>query len=33
MDILFPWKVGHLAMPRLYELAAAANRIRDERRN
>lgn len=28
LDILPPWKVGHLAMPRLYELAAAANRIR-----
>ncbi len=30
LDILFPWKVGHLAMPRLYELAAAANRMRGE---
>jgi len=29
LDILFPWKVGHLALPRLYELAAAANRIRN----
>ncbi|HKJ05639.1 MAG TPA: ABC-ATPase domain-containing protein [Geopsychrobacteraceae bacterium] len=28
LDILFPWKVGHLALPRLYELSAAANRIR-----
>jgi len=28
LDILPPWKVGHLALPRLYELAAAANRIR-----
>jgi predicted ABC-class ATPase len=28
LDILCPWKVGHLAVPRLYELAAAANRIR-----
>jgi len=28
LDILTPWKVGHLAMPRLYELAAAANRMR-----
>ncbi len=28
LDILFPWKVGHLAMPRYYELAAAANRMR-----
>jgi predicted ABC-class ATPase len=30
LDILFPWKVGHLALPRLYELAAAANRMRLE---
>lgn len=30
LDILFPWKVGHLAVPRLYELAAAANRLRLE---
>lgn len=28
LDILMPWKVGHLAFPRLYELMAAANRIR-----
>lgn len=28
LDILLPWKAGHLALPRLYELAAAANRIR-----
>lgn len=28
LDILMPWKTGHLALPRLYELAAAANRIR-----
>lgn len=28
LDILSPWKVGHLALPRLYELTAAANRIR-----
>ncbi len=28
LDILLPWKAGHLAMPRLYELAAAANRLR-----
>jgi predicted ABC-class ATPase len=28
LDILSPWKVGHLALPRLYELAAAANRMR-----
>ncbi len=30
LDILMPWKVGHLALPRLYELAAAANRMRLE---
>jgi hypothetical protein len=29
LDILMPWKTGHLALPRLYELAAAANRIRE----
>lgn len=28
LDILLPWKMGHLAMPRLYELLAAANRLR-----
>jgi predicted ABC-class ATPase len=28
LDILLPWKAGHLAMPRLFELAAAANRLR-----
>ncbi|MCW8859174.1 MAG: ABC-ATPase domain-containing protein [Deltaproteobacteria bacterium] len=28
LDILLSWKAGHLAMPRLYELAAAANRAR-----
>jgi len=28
LDILLPWKAGHLAMPRLYELVAAANRLR-----
>ncbi|WP_026362221.1 ABC-ATPase domain-containing protein [Geopsychrobacter electrodiphilus] len=28
LDILSPWKVGHLALPRLYELVAAANRMR-----
>lgn len=28
LDILLPWKAGHLAMPRLYELLAAANRLR-----
>ncbi len=30
LDLLLPWKAGHLALPRLYELAAAANRIRSE---
>jgi predicted ABC-class ATPase len=30
LDILLPWKAGHLALPRLYELAAAANRLRQE---
>ena len=30
LDILLPWKAGHLALPRLYELLAAANRIRIE---
>ncbi len=30
LDLLFPWKVGHLAMPRFYELVAAANRMRLE---
>jgi len=29
LDILLPWKAGTLALPRLYELAAAANRLRD----
>lgn len=28
LDILLPWKSGQLALPRLFELAAAANRIR-----
>ncbi len=28
LDILLPWKAGHLALPRLYELVAAANRLR-----
>jgi len=28
LDQILPWKAGHLAMPRLYELAAAANRLR-----
>lgn len=29
LDILLPWKVGNLAVPRLHELAAAINRMRD----
>jgi hypothetical protein len=29
LDIFSPYKVGNLAMPRLYELAAAVNRIRE----
>ena len=29
LDIISPYKVGNLAMPRLYELAAAINRIRE----
>jgi predicted ABC-class ATPase len=29
LDMISPYKVGKLAMPRLYELAAAINRIRD----
>ena len=29
LDILLPWKAGHLALPRLYEIAAAANRLRN----
>ncbi len=28
LDILLPWKAGHLALPRFYELVAAANRLR-----
>ncbi|PLX88812.1 MAG: ATPase [Desulfuromonas sp.] len=28
LDILYPWACGHLALPRLYELAAAAHRLR-----
>ena len=28
LDRLLPWKSGHLALPRRYELAAAANRLR-----
>ncbi len=27
-DILLPYKVGNLAMPRLYEVAGAINRMR-----
>jgi predicted ABC-class ATPase len=30
LDILLPWKAGHLALPRLYELLAAANRLRQQ---
>ncbi len=30
LDIFSPYKVGNLAMPRLYELAAAINRIRSD---
>ena len=29
LDTVTPWKVGNLALPRLQELAAAVNRIRD----
>ncbi len=29
LDLLLPWKTGHLALPRLYEIAAAANRLRN----
>ncbi len=29
LDFLLPWKAGHLALPRLYELVAAANRLRN----
>ena len=28
LDIISPYKVGNLALPRLHELAAAINRIR-----
>jgi len=28
LDVLSPWKVGNLALPRLHEVAAAINRIR-----
>lgn len=28
LDFLLPWKAGHLALPRLYEVVAAANRLR-----
>ncbi len=30
LDILLPWKAGHLALPRFYELLAAANRLRQK---
>ncbi|WP_321389746.1 ABC-ATPase domain-containing protein [uncultured Desulfuromusa sp.] len=30
LDLLLPWKAGHLALPRLYEIAAAANRLRNK---
>lgn len=30
LDVLLPWKAGHLALPRLYELIAAANRLRNK---
>jgi len=30
LDTVLPWKTGHLAMPRLYELVAAANRLRQD---
>ncbi|WP_029915771.1 ABC-ATPase domain-containing protein [Pelobacter seleniigenes] len=30
LDSVLPWKAGHLAMPRLYELVAAANRLRQD---
>ena len=30
LDSLLPWKAGHLVLPRLYELAAAANRLREK---
>ena len=29
IDILSPYKVGNLALPRLHEVAAAINRIRE----
>ncbi len=29
LDIFSPYKVGNLALPRLHELAAAINRIRE----
>lgn len=32
-DFLLPWKAGHLALPRLYELAAAANRLRPKQKS
>ena len=30
LDVLLRWKAGHLALPRLFELAAAANRLREK---
>ena len=29
LDVISPYKVGNLALPRLHELAAAINRIRE----
>ena len=29
LDIISPYKVGNLALPRLHEIAAAINRIRE----
>jgi hypothetical protein len=31
LDILLPYKVGNLALPRLYEVAAVINRMRSLR--
>lgn len=31
LDLLLPWKAGHLALPRLHEVVAAANRLRSNR--
>ena len=30
LDLLLPWKAGHLALPRFYEICAAANRLREK---